>query len=85
MKYCILSTRLKVIVFMMYWIPPMSCSFRLTQHWCVPTRRTNVYRDWFCDSGTKLHSGHSARQNAFAFCSSGYLVLACENRVGFIA
>ena len=31
---------------------------QLTQRWCAPTRRTNVYRDWFRDSGTQLHSGH---------------------------
>ena len=37
--------------------PPTSCSFQLTQCWCIPTRRTNVYRDWFHDFSTQLHSG----------------------------
>ena len=34
--------------------PPTSCSFQLTQCWCAPTHRTNVYCDWF------RHSGYTA-------------------------
>ena len=58
MKEISLSTHLKVVFYMKHWIPPTSCSFQLTQRWCAPTHRTNVYRDWFRDSGTQLHSGH---------------------------
>ena len=53
MKGVSLSTHLKVVFYMKR--PPTSCSFQLTQCWCAPTRRTNVYRDWFRDSGTQLH------------------------------
>ena len=53
-----LSTHLKIVFYVKRWIPSTSCSFQLTQRWCAPTRRTNVYRDWFRDSGTQLHSGH---------------------------
>ena len=56
MKGVSLSTHLKVVFYMKR--PPTSCSFQLTQCWCAPTRRTNVYCDWFRDSGTQLHSGH---------------------------
>ena len=58
MKGVSLSTHLKVVFYMKRWIAQTSCSFQLTQRWCAPTRRTNVYRDWFRDSGTQLHSGH---------------------------
>ena len=60
-KYCLLSTRLKVMVCMKHWISPMSCSLRLIQHWCAPTRRTIVYRNWFRDSGTLLIQEVTAR------------------------
>ena len=53
MKGVSLSTHLKVVFYMKCWIPPRSCSFQLTQCWSTPTRRTNVYRDWFRDSGNK--------------------------------
>ena len=36
MKGVSLSTHLKVIFYMKCWIPPMSCSFQPTQHWCIP-------------------------------------------------
>ena len=58
MKGVSLSIHLKVLCYMKCWIPPTSCSFQLTQYWCTPTCRTNVYHDWFHDSGTQLHSGH---------------------------
>ena len=58
MKGVSLSTHLKVIFYMKRWIPPLSYSFQLTQRSCAPTCRTSVYCDWFCDSGTQLHSGH---------------------------
>ena len=73
MKGVSLSTHLKVVFYMKRWIPPTSCSFQLTQRWCAPTRRTNVYRDWFRDSGTQLHSGHSLPDRSITFCSSGHL------------
>ena len=53
MKGVSLSTHLKVVFYMKCWIPPRSCSFQLTQCWSTPTRRTNVYHDWFRDSGNK--------------------------------
>ena len=48
--------------------PPTSCSFQLTQHWCITTRRTNVYRDWFHDFGTQLHSGHCQINRLHSVC-----------------
>ena len=48
--------------------PPTSCSFQLTQHWCIPTHRTNVYRDWFHDFGTQLHSGHCQINRLHSVC-----------------
>ena len=58
MKGVNLSTQLKVVFYMKRGIPPTSCSFQLTQCWRAPTRRTKIYRDWFRDSSTQLHSGH---------------------------
>ena len=48
--------------------PATSCSFQLTQHWCIPTHRTNVYRDWFHDFGTQLHSGHCQMNRIHSVC-----------------
>ena len=48
--------------------PPTSCSFQLTQHWCIPTHRTNVYRDWIHDFGTQLHSGHCQINRLHSVC-----------------
>ena len=45
----ILSIRMKSMVCLKYLIPPMSCSFRLSQKWCASTCRPNVNHDWFCD------------------------------------
>ena len=61
-----LSTHLKVVFYMKCWIPPRSCSFQLTQCWSTPTRRTNVYRDWFRDSGNKknIFNSNFTSQNA---------------------
>ena len=38
MKGVSLSTYLKVVFYMKCWIPPMSCSFQLTQHCCTPNQ-----------------------------------------------
>ena len=48
--------------------PPTSCSFQLIQHWCIPTHRTNVYRDWIHDFGTQLHSGHCQINRLHSVC-----------------
>ena len=63
-----LSTDQKVVFYMKHLILPTSCSFQLTKHWCTPTRRTNVYRDWFHDSGTQLHSGHCQIDRIHSVC-----------------
>ena len=64
MKGVSLSTYLKVVFYMKSWIPPMSCSFQLTQHCCTLTHRTNVYCDWFRDSGIRTNFMNFTSQNA---------------------
>ena len=70
MKGVSLSTHLKIVFYMKRWIPPTSGSFQLTQRWCAPIRRTNVYRDWFRNSGTATF--RSLPDQSMTFCSSGH-------------
>ena len=67
MKQVSLSTHLKVVFYMKCWIPPTSCIFQLTQRWCAPTRRTNVYCDWF---SRQLHSGHCQIDQLHSVCQA---------------
>ena len=65
MKGVSLSTYLKVVFYLKRWIPRTSCSFQLTQCWCAPTRRTNLYPDWFRDWYTAIFRSRPDRSITF--------------------
>ena len=86
LKYCILSIHLKDIVCMQQWICLISCSFRLTQHWCILTHRTFVYHiATFKWSYSYIQVVTATLISCTLFIRAGHWVLAGGNRASFSA